>query len=79
MGAKDEVVGSKQGLDAVANLLAYLKWMIIIKCMPQSVLIYLVCGSEGILPWHILDIIGQSLVGKDVGIFVYFVHSIFES
>ena len=28
MGAKDEVIGTKQGLDAISNLLAYLKWII---------------------------------------------------
>ena len=41
--------------------------------------LYLVCGSERVFSGHILNIISQSLVGKDVGIFVNFVHSIFES
>ena len=40
---------------------------------------YLICGPERVLSWHVLDIVGQCLVGEDVGILVYFVHSIFES
>ena len=42
-------------------------------------MLYLVCGSEWVFSGHILDVVGQCLVGKDVGILVYFVHSIFES
>ena len=39
----------------------------------------LVSGSEGIFSWHILNIVGQSSVGKNCWIFVDFINCIFES
>ena len=41
--------------------------------------LYLVCGSERIFFWHILNVVGKSSIGKNVWIFVDLVYGIFES